>query len=51
MKESDRLTAVAETLNALGAQAEEGPDFLKITGRESLEGGSRWTAAATTGLP
>ena len=39
MKESDRLAAVAETLNALGAQAEEGPDFLKITGRESLEGG------------
>lgn len=39
MKESDRLTAVAETLNALGAQVEEGPDFLKITGRESLEGG------------
>lgn len=39
MKESDRLSSVTKTLNALGAQAEEGPDFLKITGRDGLEGG------------
>lgn len=39
LKESDRLAAVAQTLNALGAQVEEGPDFLKITGVDSLEGG------------
>lgn len=39
MKESDRLAAAAQTLNALGAQVEEGPDFLKITGVDGLEGG------------
>ena len=39
MKESDRLASVTKTLNALGARVEEGPDFLKITGRDSLEGG------------
>ena len=39
MKESDRLASVTKTLNALGAQVEEGPDFLKITGRDGLEGG------------
>lgn len=39
MKESDRLSSVTKTLNALGAQVEEGPDFLKITGRDGLEGG------------
>ena len=40
LKESDRLTAVTKTLNALGADAEEGPDFLEIRGRNSLDGGS-----------
>ena len=39
IKESDRLATVTQTLNALGAQVEEGPDFLKITGRDGLEGG------------
>ena len=39
MKESDRLASVTKTLNALGAQVEEGPDFLKITGRDGLAGG------------
>lgn len=39
MKESDRLAAAAQALNALGAQVEEGPDFLKITGVDGLEGG------------
>ena len=39
MKESDRLSTVAQTLNALGAQVEEGPDFLNITGVDGLEGG------------
>ena len=39
LKESDRLATVAQTLNALGAQVEEGPDFLKITGKDGLVGG------------
>ena len=39
IKESDRLASVTQVLNALGAQVEEGPDFLKITGRDSLTGG------------
>ncbi len=39
IKESDRLATVAQTLNALGAQVEEGPDFLKITGKDGLAGG------------
>ena len=39
LKESDRLATVAQTLNALGAQVEEGPDFLKIWGRDTLAGG------------
>ncbi len=38
-KESDRLAAVTAELNALGAQVEEGPDFLVIRGVESLRGG------------
>ena len=40
LKESDRLSSVTKTLNALGAQVEEGPDFLKITGRDGLAGGA-----------
>ena len=39
IKESDRLASVTKTLNALGAQVEEGPDFLKIWGRDGLTGG------------
>ena len=39
MKESDRLATVAETLCKLGARVEEGPDFLTITGVETLRGG------------
>ena len=39
MKESDRLASVTQVLNALGAQVEEGPDFLKIAGRDGLAGG------------
>ena len=39
IKESDRLATVTQTLNALGAQVEEGPDFLKIWGRDGLTGG------------
>ena len=39
MKESDRLASVTQTLNALGAQVEEGPDFLNITGVDGLTGG------------
>jgi len=39
MKESDRLATVAEVLCKLGAQVEEGPDFLAIAGAETLAGG------------
>ena len=39
IKESDRLSSVTQVLNALGAQVEEGPDFLKITGKDGLAGG------------
>ena len=39
LKESDRLASVTQALTALGAQVEEGPDFLKIWGRDTLAGG------------
>ena len=39
MKESDRLTTIARTLAALGAQVEEGADQLTIRGLERLPGG------------
>lgn len=39
MKESDRLTAVTQVLNALGARVEEHPTELVIHGRDGLEGG------------
>ena len=39
IKESDRLSSVTQVLNALGAQVEEGPDFLKIWGKDGLAGG------------
>ena len=39
LKESDRLSSVTQVLSAMGARMEEGPDFLKITGRNGLEGG------------
>ena len=39
VKESDRLASVTAVLSALGADVEEGPDFLKITGKERLAGG------------
>lgn len=38
MKESDRLTATASELKHLGAQIEEGADFLKIVGTGTLCG-------------
>lgn len=40
VKESDRLHAVAEGLNGLGAQVTELPDGLRIRGQKSLPGGS-----------
>lgn len=40
MKESDRLTAVRRMLTALGAQAEEGSDFLTVHGASALQGGT-----------
>jgi 3-phosphoshikimate 1-carboxyvinyltransferase len=38
-KESDRLTAVASELNKLGADIQEGEDYLLIRGVESFTGG------------
>ena len=40
IKESDRLAAVTQALNALGAQVEEYPDSLTIHGRDHLAGGA-----------
>ena len=40
MKESDRLTAVADVLTTLGAEVTEGPDSLTLTGRDTLPGGA-----------
>ena len=39
IKESDRLNSVTTVLNAMGAQVEEYPDSLCITGKEALCGG------------
>lgn len=39
IKESDRLAAMADGLNRLGAQVQETPDGLLIDGVESLHGG------------
>ncbi len=39
IKESDRLHSVTQVLNALGAEVEEGEDFLTIRGKEVLKGG------------
>ena len=39
MKESDRLASVTAVLSALGAEVDEGPDFLDIQGKERLAGG------------
>lgn len=39
IKESDRLAAVTQTLNALGADVTEGPDNLTIVGKPVLPGG------------
>lgn len=40
MKESDRLFTVADTLRKLGADIEEGEDFLTVKGGRRLRGGS-----------
>ena len=40
IKESDRLTAVAQCLSAIGTQIQEGSDSLIITGKAVLQGGS-----------
>ena len=40
MKESDRLQAVSQSLNALGARVQELPDALQITGVAQLQGGA-----------
>ena len=38
VKESDRLTAVAENLRRMGAEVEEFPDGLRVVGRQKLRG-------------
>jgi 3-phosphoshikimate 1-carboxyvinyltransferase len=40
IKESDRLDTVTTELNRLGAQVEQGPDFLTVTGVAGLTGGT-----------
>jgi 3-phosphoshikimate 1-carboxyvinyltransferase len=40
LKESDRLTAVAQTLNALGAKVMEEPEGLRVQGVPRLKGGT-----------
>ncbi len=40
MKESDRLDTVSRQLNALGANVEQGADYLNIYGVERLHGGT-----------
>lgn len=39
LKESDRIAAITDALNALGAQAEETPDGFVVHGLPQLEGG------------
>ena len=39
LKESDRIEATACLVRALGAEAETGPDWLRVNGRGRLEGG------------
>lgn len=39
MKESDRITAIAETLSAIGAEVSAGAERLTILGKTSLAGG------------
>lgn len=41
LKESDRLAAIAQTLNAMGAKIEEHPDSLTIYGQDELSGGCK----------
>jgi 3-phosphoshikimate 1-carboxyvinyltransferase len=38
VKESDRLTTVAENLRRMGAEVEEFPDGLRVAGRQALHG-------------
>ena len=40
IKESDRLKTTAALLNALGGQAEEGPDSLTVRGVSAFTGGT-----------
>ena len=40
IKESDRLATVTQVLGALGAQVEEGPDYLAFVGADTLPGGA-----------
>lgn len=39
IKESDRITVTCRMLAALGADVEEGPDFIVVRGKEKLSGG------------
>jgi 3-phosphoshikimate 1-carboxyvinyltransferase len=42
VKESDRISAIVENLKAAGAEASEAGDGFKVTGRNSLKGGTPW---------
>ncbi len=46
-KESDRLASVAQTLRALGAEVQEGPDSLTVEGRGAGSGADPCLAACT----
>ncbi len=47
VKESDRLSAMAEGLKMCGISAEEGPDWLKITGQGGKPAGSKNSIVAS----
>ena len=47
VKESDRIAVIARELRKLGAQIEERPDGMVITGRRKLIG-AKWKARAAT---
>lgn len=52
MKESDRLSAVTQVLNALGSRVEEHPDSLTILGVDTLGRRAwRWIVITTTASP
>ena len=49
VKESDRIAALAENLRRMGAQVEERPDGVKVSGRNALAGSAARPAAPDGG--